>query len=124
MKSKIAKKQILKDDSDSEGNKGNVDESDSNSEPTEKSNRPKKKVALFDDCDSDDSDDEEQLISGVIQGNHGGKRGKFINAQKVPRNQQQQHQRCNQMTNHHPESLFNVSTTVFLLIFRATSINH
>jgi len=79
----------LEDDSDSEGNKGNVDESDSTSESTGK--------ALFDDSDSDNSENEGQVISGIIQGKHGGKRGKkFIHAQKVPRNQQQPQRRRQQ----------------------------
>jgi hypothetical protein len=89
VKSKMAKKRMLEDDSDSEGNKGNVDESDSTSESTGK--------ALFDDSDSDNSENEGQVISGIIQGKHGGKRGKkFIHAQKVPRNQQQPQRRRQQ----------------------------
>ena len=66
------------------------DESDSNSESSRK--------GLFDDSDSDDSENEGQLISGIIQGKHGGKRGKIIHPEKVPRNQQQ-HQRCRQQPN-------------------------
>ena len=86
----------------------------------------KKKRRIFDDSDSnsdsdsDDYENERQVIGGVIKGKHGSKRGKVIHPQKVPRNQQQ-HQRRRQP----PSSRVSVQCLyhIFLLIFRATSIN-
>ena len=64
------------------------DESGSNLESSRKN--------LFDDSDSDDHENERQVIGGVIKGKTGGKRGKVIHPQKEPRNQQQQQRRRQQ----------------------------